>query len=218
MKIAGSGPLASGMDPYKTVTDPQHCLRGIRNACLLCSHTYCTIRKYSWAAFKSKTLSNLKSFQNLSSFKSKVLSKQKRFNPWISSHYLVDPLTGPALDTPHPKVHSWKIPQFSQSSLQSLQEKNPNVLPRSVGLWADGSIKTMHKNIRIVEGNAECLHLKKLTFLEIFRQVFICLEAQNPIPPPLHTVQYTCIHIHIGGGERERRVRGAKFTKLGRKY
>jgi hypothetical protein len=50
-------------------------------------------------------------------------------------------------------------------------------------------------------------------------------EAQNPIPPALHTVHYTCIHTVYfltqgrgGGGEPERRGEGEQFTKLGQKY
>jgi hypothetical protein len=49
--------------------------------------------------------------------------------------------------------------------------------------------------IRLIEGNAKCRHLNKLTCNRTLWQVS---EAQNPIPPPLlHTV---CILFHTGKG------------------
>jgi hypothetical protein len=82
------------------------------------------------------------------------------------------------------------------------------------------------RKIRLIEGNAECRHLKKLICKGILRQVFICMWLRTP--PPLHTVYvYTwySILIHAGKGrdegggrvEPERRLEGQQFTKLGRK-
>ncbi len=81
--------------------------------------------------------------------------------------------------------------------------------------------------IMLIEGNAKCRHLKKLTSKGTSRQVFICLRPRTPYPPPppLHTVYghtvYTVYLFTQGrGGERiepERRLEGQQFTKLGRK-
>jgi hypothetical protein len=49
----------------------------------------------------------------------------------------------------------------------------------------------------------------------------LSVEAQNPIPPPFHSIQYTYSHRGGGGGwriEPERRLLGQQLTKLGRKY
>jgi hypothetical protein len=47
------------------------------------------------------------------------------------------------------------------------------------------------------------------------------LRLRTLYPPPFHTV-HTCIHYSYkeggGGLERERRLEGQQFTKLGRKY
>jgi hypothetical protein len=63
--------------------------------------------------------------------------------------------------------------------------------------------------IRLIEGNAKCSHLTKLTGKWTLRQVFYLSEAQNPIqpsPPPLHTVyvytEITVTLIHTGKGGR----------------
>jgi hypothetical protein len=58
------------------------------------------------------------------------------------------------------------------------------------------------RKIRLIEGNAKCRHLKKLT---CFAAGVYLSDAQNPIspPPPLNSVQYTCIQYtcsHRGGG------------------
>jgi hypothetical protein len=43
------------------------------------------------------------------------------------------------------------------------------------------------RKIRLIEGNAKCRHLKKLTCKGTLRQVFISLRPRTHIPPPLHT-------------------------------
>jgi hypothetical protein len=49
--------------------------------------------------------------------------------------------------------------------------------------------------LRLIEGNAKCRHLKKLTCEGILWQVFICLRPRTPYPPPLthcvRVIQYT---------------------------
>jgi hypothetical protein len=75
------------------------------------------------------------------------------------------------------------------------------------------------RKIRLIEDNAKCRHLKKLTCKGTLRQVFISLR-----PPPLpftHYVRVYRILIHTGKGgevEPERRLEGQQVTKLGRKY
>jgi hypothetical protein len=59
------------------------------------------------------------------------------------------------------------------------------------------------RKIRLIEGNAKCRHLKKLTCKGTLRQVFICLRPRTPYPTPLHTVyvyMYSIL-IHTGKGE-----------------
>ncbi len=66
---------------------------------------------------------------------------------------------------------------------------------------------------------------KKLTCKGTVPHVFICMRAQNPIPPPPLT---HCKRVYIilylftkGGGGRvepERRLEGQQFSKLSRKY
>jgi hypothetical protein len=57
-------------------------------------------------------------------------------------------------------------------------------------------ITLVHRKIILIEGNAKCRQLKKLTGKWTLRQVFICLSPRTPCPPPSHTVYcivYTCI-------------------------
>jgi hypothetical protein len=63
---------------------------------------------------------------------------------------------------------------------------------------------TLKIYIRLIEGNAKCGHLKKLTCKWTLQQMFICLgpRSQNPIPPPPPNTLYTCILIHTGKGRR----------------
>jgi hypothetical protein len=63
------------------------------------------------------------------------------------------------------------------------------------------------RKIWLIEGNAKCCHLKKLTCKGTLRQVFICLRPRT-LYPPSHTV-YLYLYTR---GERQ------QFTKLGQKY
>jgi hypothetical protein len=55
------------------------------------------------------------------------------------------------------------------------------------------------RNMRLIEGNEKCRHLKKLTCKRTLRQVFICLRTRTTPPPLLHTV-YMYTYSHRGGG------------------
>jgi hypothetical protein len=65
------------------------------------------------------------------------------------------------------------------------------------------------RKIRLMESNAKCRHLKKLTSNGTLRQVFICRRPRIVYtPPPLHivygyTVWYT--FSHRGGGRVNQR-------------
>jgi hypothetical protein len=84
-----------------------------------------------------------------------------------------------------------------------------------------------HRKIRLIEGNAKCRHLKKLTCQETFWQVFIFSEAQNPIPLPLlyteyvYTVYFRYTYSDREGGRGEdwfrEKIRGAIVHKAGSK-
>ncbi len=68
------------------------------------------------------------------------------------------------------------------------------------------TVGPMRRKIRLIEGNAKCRHLKKLTCKGTLRLVFICLRPRNPYLPPLQTVYlYLLYSILIytgkGGGE-----------------
>jgi serine/threonine protein kinase len=87
-------------------------------------------------------------------------------------------------------------------------------------------LQITRRRIRLIEGNTKCRHLKKFTCKGLCGR---CLSVWGPEPhiPPLHTVHvYTVYNILIhtgkrgGGGrvQRERRLEGQQFTKLGRKY
>ncbi len=56
------------------------------------------------------------------------------------------------------------------------------------------------RKIRLIEGNAKCRHLKKLTCKVTLRQLFICLRLRTPYPPLTHCIgkQFT-----LNGGEGE---------------
>ncbi len=71
-----------------------------------------------------------------------------------------------------------------------------SVPPMPMNLWLH------HKKIRLIEGNAKCRHLKKLACKGTLQQVFLCLKARTPIPPPPYTM-YLCIqyiYSHRKGG------------------
>jgi hypothetical protein len=54
---------------------------------------------------------------------------------------------------------------------------------------------------RLIEGNAKCRHLQKLTYKETLRQVLICLRPRSPnsLPPPLHTVYVYTVYLFTQG-------------------
>jgi hypothetical protein len=64
----------------------------------------------------------------------------------------------------------------------------------------------MRRKMRLIEGNAECRHLKIVTHKETLRQVFIYLRPRTP-----HSIQYTFPHREGGGGG------GATVHKAGSK-
>ncbi len=75
---------------------------------------------------------------------------------------------------------------------------------------------TVHRNIRLIEGNAKCCHLKKLTCKGTLGQVFICRRPKTPYPPPPYTL-YTCIQYNYsyregGKGESCTREKGRWAT------
>jgi hypothetical protein len=95
-------------------------------------------------------------------------------------------------------------------------------------------VLSQRRRTRLIESNAKCRHLRKLTCKGTLQQVFICLRPRTPYLPPRPYTLYTCIHtesyslIHQRKGGREggelnlvkpeRRREGQQFTKLGRKY
>jgi hypothetical protein len=85
------------------------------------------------------------------------------------------------------------------------------------------------RKIRVIKGNAKCLHIKKLTCKGNLWHVFICLRPRSLSPPPLLT-HCTCtvckrvcsirILIHTGKGGKNctrQKVRGATVHKAGSK-
>jgi hypothetical protein len=79
------------------------------------------------------------------------------------------------------------------------------------------------RKIRLIEGNAKCRHLKKLTWKGLCGR-FLCVWGPEPYTPryTLYTcIQYTYSHREGGRGRRvkpERRGERQQFIKLGRKY
>jgi hypothetical protein len=75
--------------------------------------------------------------------------------------------------------------------------------------------------IRLIESNAKCRYLKKLTCKGTLRQVFICRRSRILYTLPLNTVCINCTLARGGGGgdsETDRRLEGHQhFKKLGRK-
>ncbi len=84
------------------------------------------------------------------------------------------------------------------------------------------------RKIRLIESNAKCGHLKKLTCEGTFRQVFIRQRPRTSPPctlPLTHCISVYNILIHMEKrgmrgelNQPERRGVGQHFTKLGRKY
>ena len=65
--------------------------------------------------------------------------------------------------------------------------------------------KNMRRKIRLIENNAKCRYLKKLTLKGTFRQVFFLFEAPSPpmtpySPPLTHCIRVYSILIHTGKG------------------
>jgi hypothetical protein len=84
-------------------------------------------------------------------------------------------------------------------------------------------VVAIRRKIKLIEGNAKCCHLKKLTCNGTLQQVFICLRPRIPYLPPPHTL-YTNILTNIGkgrGGRAKPERRGERqegreqITKLG---
>jgi hypothetical protein len=59
------------------------------------------------------------------------------------------------------------------------------------------------RKMRLIEINAKCRYLKKLTSKRTLRQVFYLSEAQIPYPAPLHVFVYTVyLFTQVRGGGR----------------
>jgi hypothetical protein len=76
----------------------------------------------------------------------------------------------------------------------------------------------IRRKIRLIESNAKCRYLKKLTCKVTLRQVFYLSEAPNPpmtpYHPPPHYTLYTCAQYTYsrregggGGGERANQIK-----------
>jgi hypothetical protein len=48
------------------------------------------------------------------------------------------------------------------------------------------NVEKERRKIRLIEGNAKCRHLNKLTCKGTWRQVFICLRSRTHTPPLTH--------------------------------
>ncbi len=70
------------------------------------------------------------------------------------------------------------------------------------------------RKVRLIEGNAKCRQLKKLTCKRTLRQVFICLWPRTQYTPPSYTL-YTCIQYNYSHGEGEE---GGRVEPERRKY
>ncbi len=85
----------------------------------------------------------------------------------------------------------------------------------------------LHRKIRLIESNAKCHFLKKLTCKGTLRQVLYLSEAPSPNLTPYYPLLSHCIHgcsmqyfshREGGGGRGREKVRGAKVYKAGQKY
>jgi hypothetical protein len=59
---------------------------------------------------------------------------------------------------------------------------------------------------------------KKIDMLRDLAPGVYLSEAQNPIPPPLHSVYVFTVYLFTQGRGRRVEPEGQQFTKLGRKY
>ncbi len=74
------------------------------------------------------------------------------------------------------------------------------------------------RKIRLIEGNAICRHLKKLTCKGALRQMFISLRPKTPYPP-LHTVYvYTVYFFTQGRGRGLNQREGERGNMQGRSH
>ncbi len=77
------------------------------------------------------------------------------------------------------------------------------------------------RKIRLIEGNANCCHLKKLTCKGTLLQVFICLRPRTPCTPLTNCKRVYSIFFTQGRGEAEswtkEKVRGTTVHKAGSK-
>ncbi len=90
--------------------------------------------------------------------------------------------------------------------------------------WCHTGERVVRRKIRLIEGNAECHHLKRLTCRGTWREVFLSVWGPEPHAPPLkHCTRVYSILIHtgkVGWGESwtKEKVRGVTVHKMGRKY
>jgi hypothetical protein len=81
----------------------------------------------------------------------------------------------------------------------------------------------IRRKIRLIEDNAKCHHLKKLSYKGTLRQVFLCLRPRTQSPPFTHCIRVYNILFTQGRGEEgivepERRLEGQQVSKLGGKH
>ncbi len=82
------------------------------------------------------------------------------------------------------------------------------------------AVTFMGRKIRLIEGNAKCRHLKKLTCKGTSRQVFICLRPRTPYFPLTHCIRVYSIRIHTGkwGWGRVEPESSGVHKAIGQKY
>ncbi len=56
------------------------------------------------------------------------------------------------------------------------------------------------RKVRLIEGNAKCRHLKKMTCRGTLRQVFICMMPKTPSPTLTHCIRvYSTVYLFTQG-------------------
>jgi hypothetical protein len=80
------------------------------------------------------------------------------------------------------------------------QDLESNIFDCRLSRGDRGQLDWGRRKIRLIEGNAQCRHLKKFTCKWTLLQVFICLRKRGETVEP------------------ERRLDWQQFTKLGQKY